>query len=219
MPVLTSLAPDPLRPDYRLLYVDRGRFASLPEAAVVSLKLAVGTELTRSVLERLQGLADIEAAQRAALQALARRPHARQDLRRRLIQKQHPPAAVDAALERLVARGLLDDRQFAEHYAATRAARGRGPARLVRDLLHQGVERRVAEDSVRASLAAEALDTDRTVRRVATLRANLLKGLPVGVRRRRVLAYLARRGYEGAWVREVVGEILMQANGERLTPG
>ena len=208
MPVLTSFVPDPSHPGHRLLYVDRGRFASLPEAVLGSLELVVGAELTRSVLDRLQTLADIEAAYRAALRAQARRPHARQDLRRRLIQKQHPPAAVDAALERLVEQGLLDDQRFAEHYAATRAARGRGPARLVRDLLQQGVELRVAEESVRASLAAEELDQDRAVRRVATHRAAQLRGLPVGVRRRRLVAYLARRGYEGAWVREVVNEVV-----------
>src|SRR6059036_2584009 len=98
-----------------------------------------------AVLDRLRELADVEGAQRAALRALARRAHARGDLRRRLVKRQHPPAAVDAALERLAARGLLDDGRFAEQYAALRATRGKGPARLLRDLLTQGVERRAAE--------------------------------------------------------------------------
>jgi len=75
------------------------------------------------VLARLQELADVEAAYRAGVRALALRPRAYHDLRRRLIQKPHPPSAVDAALERLAARGLIDDLRFAVHYAATRAAR------------------------------------------------------------------------------------------------
>src|SRR2546422_768667 len=49
-----------------------------------------------------------------SLRALARRAHARLDLQRRLVKKQHPPAAVEAALERLTIRGLLDDQRFAE---------------------------------------------------------------------------------------------------------
>ena len=208
MPVLTSAAADPSRPGYRLLYIDKGRFASLADADLIPLALVVGTELAGSVLDRLQILADVEAAYRAALRAQARRPHARRDLRRRLIQKQHPPAAVDAALGRLDERGLLDDRRFAEHFAATRAARGRGPARLVTDLLRQGVDRRVAEESVQASLAAEDLDPERLVRRVATRRAGQLSGLPVAVRRRRLILYLARRGYDGSWVRQVVDEVV-----------
>ena len=136
--ILTGLAPDPRRPDYRLVDVDRGRFASLPTESLVGLDLLVGREIGPLVLERLQELADLEAAHRAALRALARRAHAGFDLRRRLLQKQHPPAAVDGALDRLSAAGLLDDARFALDYAGAQARRGRGPARLVRDLQSQG---------------------------------------------------------------------------------
>jgi len=101
VPTLTGLAPDPRQPGYRLVEVDRGRFASLPGVALEPLSLQLGAELAPAVLERLRALADVEAAERAALRALARRAHARGDLRRRLVKKQHPPAAVDAALERV----------------------------------------------------------------------------------------------------------------------
>src|SRR4029077_12297093 len=100
VPTLTGLAPDPRQPDYRLVEVDRGRFASLPVDALQPLGLTVGMELEAVMLDRLRALADIEAAQRAALRALARRAYARGDLERRLVKKQHPPRAVGAAPER-----------------------------------------------------------------------------------------------------------------------
>jgi len=202
--ILTGLAPDPRRPDYRLVEVDRGRFASLPAAALAGLDLAVGREIGPLVLERLQELADLEAAHRAALRALARRAHARFDLRRRLLQRQHPAAAVDGALDRLTAVGLLDDLRFAIDYAAAKARRGRGPARLVRDLQAQGIERRVAEDAVRSSLASEGVDPADAVRALAEKRARQLAGLPPAVRKRRLVAFLARRGFGGAEVRTLV---------------
>ncbi len=205
--ILTGLAPDPRRPDYRLVEVDRGRFASLPAADLADLNLQVGVEITGPVLERLQELADVEAAHRAALRALARRAHARFDLRRRLQQKQHPPAAVDAALDRLVNAGLLDDARFAVDYAAAKAYRGRGPARLIRDLLAQGIDRRVAEDAVRTSLAAEGVDPADAVRVLAEKRARQLAGLPAAVRRRRLVAFLVRRGFGGSEIRSVVEAI------------
>ncbi|HYL21573.1 MAG TPA: regulatory protein RecX [Gemmatimonadales bacterium] len=207
MPTLTGLAPDPRQPDYRLVEVDRGRFASLPADAVGPLGLTVGVELGPAMLDRLRALADIEAAQRAALRALARRAHARRDLERRLVRKQHPPAAVDAALERLAVRGLLDDRRFAERYAALRAVRGRGPARLVRDLLAQGVDRRMAEEAVRQALDEEGIDPGLEARAVAVKRAGQLGGLPVPVRKRRLLAFLVRRGYPGPEVKDLVEEL------------
>ena len=202
--ILTGLAPDPRRPDYRLVEVDRGRLASLPAASLAGLGLVVGSEIPPLVLERLQELADLEAAHRAALRALARRAHARFDLRRRLLQKQHPPAAVDGALDRLSAAGLLNDAQFALDYAAAKGRRGRGPARLVRDLQSQGVDRRVAEEAVRASLASEGVDPALAVRALAEKRAKQLAGLPPMVRKRRLVAFLVRRGFTGGEVREVV---------------
>ena len=202
--ILTGLAPDPRRPDYRFVEVDRGRFASLPAAALAGLDLVVGREIKPLVLERLQELADIEAAQRAALRALARRAQARFDLRRRLLQKQHPPAAVDSALDRLAATGLLDDVRFAIDYAAAKVRRGRGPARLVSDLLAQGVERRVAEDAVRTSLAAAGVDPAAAIRTLAEKRSRQLAALPLAVRKRRLTAFLVRRGFEGPQIQEVV---------------
>jgi regulatory protein len=201
---LTGLAPDPRRPDYRLIEVDRGRFASLPAAALAGLGLTVGSEIGPSVFARLQELADLEGAYRAAVRALARRAHARFDLRRRLLQKQHPRPAVDGALERLVAQHLLDDARFARDYAGAKAARGRGPARLVKDLLTQGVDRAVAEAAVRAALADEGVDPAAAVRVVAAKRARQLAGLPAPVRKRRLAAFLARRGFQGPEVRSIV---------------
>jgi regulatory protein len=207
--LLTGLAPDPRRPDYRLVEVDRGRFASLPAEALAGLGLAVGAELTPQVLARLQELADVEAAHRAALRALGRRAHARLDLRRRLLNKQHPPAAADGALDRLATQGLLDDARFAREYAATRATRGggRGPARLVRDLLAQGVERPVAEGAVAQAVADEGLDPAQTAVAVAEKRARQLTGLPVAARKRRLTAYLVRRGYQGPEIRALVDRL------------
>ena len=205
--ILTGLAPDPRRPDYRLVEVDRGRFASLPAESLVGLDLVIGRAIGPLVLERLQELADLEAAQRAAMRALARRAHARFDLRRRLLQKQHPPAAVDGALERLSALGLLDDVRFAKDYSFAKAHRGRGPARLVRDLQAQGVDRRIAEEAVRSSLAAEGIDLTHAIRSLVEKRARQLAGLPAVVRKRRLIAFLARRGFGGAEVRDLVEDL------------
>lgn len=209
MPTLTGLAPDPRKPGYRLVEVDRGRFASLPGDALDALPLPLnpGVELSPPMLAHLQDLADVEAACRAGLRSLATRGRARRDLRRRLIHKQHPPRAVDEALARLDAQGLLDDRRFAVEYAARHAAGGRGPARLVADLLTQGVERAIAEAAVGEALVQEGIDPERTLRTVATRRASQLATLAPAARKRRLLAYLGRRGYRAAQVKDLVEEL------------
>lgn len=207
MAVLTGLAPDPYRPGYRIVEVDRGRFASLPDAALAPLALADGMTLEPAVLTRLHALADVEAALRAALRMLALRSHARAELGRRLLRKQHPPAAVTEAIATLVGRGLLDDRVFAERYAAARARRGLGPVRLIRDLLAQGVDRGTAEAAVRAGIAAEEIDVCAEARRFAARRLAALARFAPAERRRRLVAYLQRRGYAAADAQLVAREL------------
>jgi hypothetical protein len=82
--ILTGLAPDPRRPDYRLVEVDRGVLLRSRQL-ISNPQSCSGAELSGLVAERLE-LADREAAHRAALRAVARRAHARFDLRRRLLQ-------------------------------------------------------------------------------------------------------------------------------------
>ena len=207
MAVLTGLAPDPYRPGHRVVELDRGRFASLPDDVLAPLALAPGMTVAPAVLERLHALADAEAALRAAVRMLALRSHARAELARRLVRRQHPPAAVEAALAVLVGRGLLDDRAFAERYAAARARRGVGPVRLIRDLMARGVERAVAEAAVRTGIAGEEIDVCEEARRLATRRLAALARLAPAERRRRLVAYLRRRGYAAADAALVVREL------------
>lgn len=209
MPILTGLAPDPRRPGHRLVELDRGRFASLPDEVLAPLRLTVGRPLGEADLARLRDLADAEAAYRAAVRALSLRSRARLDLRRRLLRRQHPPAALDRALDRLADQGLLDDARFAREYAAQRAVRGRGPARILRDLLAQGVERKAAESAITSAFAEEGIDPARSARAAAERRAAQLAALPPSVARRRLLVFLRRRGFAGheavQLVRELVG--------------
>jgi regulatory protein len=187
--------------------VDRGRFASLPGEALALLELAPGREIPPLAFARLSELADIEAAYRAAMRLERLRSHARADLRRRLVMKQHPPAAVDAALDRLTDHGLLDDRRFADAFTRSRVARGRGAARLIRDLLSHGVERGVAEAAVTQVLAEEGIDPAEAARAVAERRARQLSGVEPATRRRRLTAYLLRRGFAGREVRDLVRQL------------
>jgi regulatory protein len=179
------------------------------------MDLTLGVELSPDALAHLQALADVEAAYRAAERALARRPFARGDLHRRLMQKQHPHQAVAAALARLADQGLLDDRRFAEHYASVQGARGRGPVRLLRDLGRQGVDRQTAEWAVRRVSAREGLGGVEGARRVAERRAAQLGDLAPDLARRRLLAYLARRGYRGADVRSLIEQLIPRVPPDR----
>ena len=207
LPVLTALEPDPRRPGTLRVEVDGVRFGAVPQELAHAAGLAVGRPVDAEVHERLTAAADAEGAFRTLLRALERRSFARADLGRRLARKGHPAPAVAAALERAAGLGLLDDAGFARNYTQTRAARGRGPARITRDLLAMGVERSYID---RALAAEWPYGADRTAvpLALASKRVAQLADLPRPVRPRRVLAYLARRGFAGRDISDMVGRLV-----------
>jgi len=207
LPVLTGLEPDPRRPGTLRVEVDGVRFGAVPVELAQAAGLAVGCVLDAERHERLIAAADAEGAFRTLLRALERRSFARADLARRLIRKGHPRPAVDAALERALALGLLDDAAFARNYVQTRAARGRGPSRLTRDLLAMGVERAMIDRALAAEWP-EGSDRSRVPLALAVKRVAQLGDLPRPVKRRRVLAYLARRGFTGRDITDLVARVV-----------
>jgi len=206
-PIVTALTPDARLSGAVRIEVDGEPFATVSAAAVAAEGIVPGGMLDEAARERLGSAADVEAAYRTALRALERRPFARADLGRRLQRKGHPREAVAAALERVVELGLLDDAAFAVNYVETRAARGRGPARLTRDLLAMGIERRLIDRALATNAAAEGVPAAVPLA-LATRRAAQLGDLPRTVKRRRLLAFLARRGFAGREVGEMVKRVV-----------
>lgn len=204
---ITALVPEPRGPGSVRIEVDGARFASVSSDVLRTHGLQVGRELDQALRARLEVEADVEAAYRTALRSIERRSFARADLGRRLLRKGHAPEAVEAALARAAEHGLLDDAAFAVNYVETRSARGRGPLRLTRDLRAMGVERGIVDRTVAAHVHASEGAGDLPLA-LASKRAAQLRDLPRHVKRRRVLAYLARRGYSGRDITELVGRVL-----------
>ena len=206
-PRITALDPDPRRPHAIRIDIDGARFGAVPRDLVSSEGLTVGQAIDSALQERLAQAADIEAAFRTVLRALEMRSYARADLSRRLQRKGHPRSAVESALDRAAGLGLLDDAAFARSYVETRAPRGRGPSRLTRDLLSMGVER-AAIDRALAAHWPEGSDRSSLPLVLAQKRAAQLGTLPRNTKRRRLLAFLARRGFTGREVLELVDRVV-----------
>jgi regulatory protein len=206
---VTALRADPRAPGYVIIEVNRARYASLPIEAVNPLGLSVGRELDPPALERLRHLGDVEASGRVAIRLLAARPRAVNELLRRLRERGHNPSAAAEAVGRLESKGILNDAEFARHFVRLRAERGLGRSRLLRDLITRGVDRLVAERAIDEVLAAEGVDALRQARALANRRAAQLKDLPADRLQVRLLGYLARRGFQGGEVRELVRQVVL----------
>ena len=80
---------------------------------------------------------------------LARRELSVEGVRARLLHREHPREAVDAAIKQLLHTGALDDRRVARAYARTAVnIKGRGRLRVLRELAAMGITKDVASEAV-----------------------------------------------------------------------
>jgi len=206
--VITDVLPDSRAPGYHIIEVDGARFASLPAEIVASLSIRTGDQLDQERLATLTRVADVEAAHQVAMRLLANRPRAVNDMLRQLRNRGYNPSAAAAAVGRLEANGLLNDLEFARHFTRVRSGKGHGPLRLISDLLARGVDKRLAERAVYETIEAEHIDPQAQARALAAKRSGQLGDLPPETKRRRLLAYLWRRGFRGYKIDEMVVEIV-----------
>lgn len=140
-----------------------------------------------------------------ALNLLSARPYATSALRRKLIQKEYSAADADEAIRRLVDNGLLDDAKYAEQYARSKMlSTGSSKRRLTQDLYRKGIRGETATNAIAAVIEQEDIDPAAVIERVAAKKLAQLGNLEPVVLRRRLFAFLARRGYDVEEIKRVV---------------
>jgi regulatory protein len=147
-----------------------------------------------------------DAAHAAALWLLESRARTRLELQQRLERRGFESGAIERAIDRLSAVGLVDDEVFARDLASSRVEQGVDAPRIAVELKDRGIAPELA-----ARIAAEsAPQGDRTerCRGLAEARLAKLQGLRPEVQFRRLAAYLVRRGYPGDVVESVVSELV-----------
>ncbi|MFI5250031.1 MAG: regulatory protein RecX [Gemmatimonadales bacterium] len=140
-----------------------------------------------------------------ALTLLAARGYATADLRRRLTRSGFAAADIEAVVGRLTAAGLLDDAAYARQLTRSKLLDGGAASRRVRrELAARGVGRPVADAAIAEVMADEAVDESHMAEQLACRRAITLARFDRATQRRRLYAYLARRGYDADDIRRAV---------------
>ena len=131
------------------VYVD-GRFLLGASASVVlQMGLKLGRELSPAQLEELRREEALQQAVDRAYNYLTYRPRSREEVRRYLRRKETAPEIIDAVLERLGRRELLDDHAFASFWAENREQFSpRGARAIKNELRMKGVEREVVDEMI-----------------------------------------------------------------------
>lgn len=150
--------------------------------------------------------ADYAQAKKTAMNMLAMRDHASDELRKKLLKRDLMPEAVDELIEKLQNSRLLNDEEFAHRFVrAQRENRKLSRSVLKRELSKKGISPELADDAV-----AEVDGEEELAREVAAKKAASTRRLEYHVRERRILGMLARRGFPSAICIKVTREVLAE---------
>eukprot|EP00891_Asterochloris_glomerata_P009741 jgi/Astpho2/9741/Aster-03719 len=168
-----------------------------------------------------------ERAKNSAAGHLARRPHSRQELEHKLHEKGHDAKAVQQALERLAELGLQSDADFAEVFARSKWRQSRwAPSRIRMELVKRGVAKQHIEAGLESVFGehSERLNVDFQEAEAPDLSAlhgrldldllestrrqtEVTRGMPLQTRRRRMVAWLERRGHSWDTISQVLRKL------------
>jgi regulatory protein len=134
-----------------------------------------------------------------ALRMLARREHSVAEVRSRLVDREHTPEDIDAAIERLLESRALDDRRVARAYARTAlTVKGRGRLRVQRELQVMGIAREIAGEAI-ADVFGD-VDERALIEKAIQKKLRGGKKLVTMQERARVYQFLMRQGFTPAAV-------------------
>lgn len=209
MPTITGIVESGRRAGRYAVEVDGERLATASVEVISRLKLSVGMRLDDAALGALHEEGELLAAYDRGLDLLAFRPRSASELRRRLVQKGVEAPRAEEAVRRLVANGLVDDRVYAEAVVRSKALGGGASRRRVsQELARRGVDRETADTAVARVWQEENVDQTSAAESLARKRLGSLRGLDAPTRRRRLHAFLARRGYDADEIRKAIAAVL-----------
>jgi regulatory protein len=143
-----------------------------------------------------------------ALTFLAHRARSVAELRRKLAEKGAPRAEVEEVIARLIDQKLLDDTDFARQFARSRiTGSGASRFRVLQELRRKGVGSDIAERALAELQVDEGVDPSTSIQRVADKKWKTLAKLDDMTRRRRLYAFLARRGFSPDEIRRAMAHV------------
>lgn len=180
-------------------------------------RLYVGKELTEEELAQLQQVEQTSKAYHAAMRALEVRPRSVAEIRERLRRKEFAPDAIDDAVERLTALGLLDDGVFARLWVENRQTYNpRGTAALRDELRRKGIDRAVIDQV----LSDEELTGDPSEHALELAHGVVHKYAAAADRNtftRKLGGYLQRRGFQYDIIRPIIEQLWNELQEEPRT--
>lgn len=187
------------------VYLD-GEFA-FGLALIHAVWLRVGQKLSDEEIAELQAADSLEKAQQRALNLISYRPRSEKEVRLRLKKAGVDEESIQTVVQKLVEAGLLDDKAFSSQWVESRVRAGLRGKRMIRWELKQ---KGVGEQEIASAL--EGVDDSQTAIEAARRRWPRVVALEPRERKRKLMEYLARNGFDYDTISNAVNQVLSEHN-------
>lgn len=211
---VTAISPQKSKGYFNIFLDDKFAFSlSLTDLAANSLK--AGDDLSEKEIQFFRRLSAVSKMTDRVLLYLARRPHSRFEieayLKRKFPQGElEDEGLVSGILDKLTRLGLIDDEEFARWLFEQRAKGSRAKGlRFIKSELHQ---RGISKETAEKIFSQKGSETDWKSLAAALVAKKMpsYKGLPIFSQRRKLIAFLLRRGFDYDKARPAVDEALKE---------
>ncbi len=203
---ITAIETQKRNPTRVNIHLDGDYAFSLTTTAAAGLR--VGLELEPIRIQSLLADDAAEMAYHNVLRLIDRRTRSEAEIRQYLLRRKTPEDVLERTLIRLRKNDLADDGRFAQAWIDNRTSfRPRSRRALTWELRRKGVPTQTIESAV------SELDDADLAYQAGLKQAGRLRGSPWGDFRRRLYAYLGRRGFAG----DVIGPAIARLWNETTT--
>jgi regulatory protein len=159
-------------------------------ARIVAAWLQVGQKISQEKIEELRAEDEIESAYQRALKLFVYRDRSEGEVRQKLSDLNIDEGTIEAVIQRLSIGEIINDRRFAKQWIANRTEfRPRSQRALRYELKQKGISEAIISN------ALEMVDDEKACYEAAQKQCRKYKGLEWGEFRKRMVAFLARRGF------------------------
>jgi len=147
----------------------------------------------------------LQKAKDAAYNYLSYRARSVKEVRDKLVQKEFAEEIIEQVVDDLQRQKLLNDQEFTRRFVEARLGRANGSRKLAQELRRKGIETEII-DEVLGEFAA-TLDSEERAMGLLGKQAWRYRGLERDKAKRRMLGFLARRGYDAQMARSAVDKV------------
>ena len=199
---ITALKPQLKDQNRASIFVDGSYSFSLTLSQVLEQKITIGQTLSEQQLAKLKKLSEQGKQYARALDWLMRRPHSTKEFRDYMYRKKAEPELTDAFVQKLTARGSLDDHYFAQWWADARYAKNKSWRSIASELKQKGVDTAIiTELTPQAQTAGQEVNSDKVPL------GNLMQKLKARPRyndQNKLIRYLLGKGFNYGDIKEAL---------------